>query len=212
MAPAPPAPFVVLASRSPQRKAILRQLGVPFRVVPSWHAESLAPGAPVNTVIDNALGKARVVAGREAAGLAPGHLILGVDTVVVLDERVMGKAATAAEATAFVTALSGRRHEVESGICLVAPGGGVWTGHARTVVTFRSLAPEAVASYVATQEWRERAGAYAIQGVGSALVTAVEGDYWNVVGLPVALLLDGFEQLGVAPFSWLCGAGRRSRR
>ena len=213
MAPAPPAPFVVLASRSPQRKAILRQLGVPFRVVPSRHAESLAPGDPVATVIDNALGKAREVAGREAAGLAPGDLVLGVDTVVVLDERVLGKAATRPRPPAFVAALSGRRHEVESGICLVGSGGRVWTGHARTVVTFRALCARGRREPTSRRsEWRERAGAYAIQGVGSALVTAVEGDYWNVVGLPVALLLDGFEQLGVAPFSWLSGAAPRARR
>ncbi len=178
---------MVLASRSPQREAILRQLGLPFRVAPSRHDESLVHGDPVGTAIANARGKAHEVAGREAAGLAPGHLVLGVDTVVVLDERVLGKAATSAEAAAFVGALAGRRHEVVSGACLVGAGGRTWSGHARTAVSFRALTPEAVAAYVATQEWRERAGAYAIQGVGSALVTAVEGDYWNVVGLPVAL-------------------------
>ena len=205
-APGAPALFVVLASRSPQREAILRQLGVPFRVAPSRHDESLVAGDPVATVTDNALGKARELAGREAGGLAPGELVLGVDTVVVLDQRVLGKAATSAEAGAFVGALSGRRHEVVSGVCLLGSGGRVWTGHARTTVTFRALAAEAVATYVATGEWRERAGAYAIQGVGSALVSAVAGDYWNVVGLPVALLLDGLEQFGVTPFSWLGGA------
>ena len=183
-APGAPALFVVLASRSPQREAILRQLGVPFRVAPSRHDESLVAG----------------------------DLVLGVDTVVVLDQRVLGKAATSAEAGAFVGALSGRRHEVVSGVCLLGPGGRVWTGHARTTVTFRALAAEAVATYVATGEWRERAGAYAIQGVGSALVSAVAGDYWNVVGLPVALLLDGLEQFGVTPFSWLGGAAPRVGR
>ena len=203
---------MVLASRSPQREAILRQLGLPFRVAPSRHDESLVPGDPVSTTIANARGKAREVAGREAAGLAPGHLVLGVDTVVVLDQRVLGKAATTAEAATFVSTLAGRRHEVVSGACLVGPDGRTWTGHARTVVTFRELAPEAIAAYVATGEWRERAGAYAIQGVGSALVAAVEGDYWNVVGLPVPLLLDGLERFGVAPFSWLGGGAPRPAR
>lgn len=203
---------MVLASRSPQREAILGQLGVPFRVTPSRHSEALVPGDPVATVIENAQGKAREVAGREAAGLAPGDLVLGVDTVVVLDEQVLGKAATSAEAGAFVSALAGRRHEVESGLCLLDAEGRAWTGHARTAVTFRALDPAAVAAYVATGEWRERAGAYAIQGVGSALVTAVAGDYWNVVGLPVPLLLDGLERFGVAPFSWLSGAGSRAGR
>jgi MAF protein len=195
----------VLASRSPQREAILRQLRLPFRVAPSRHHETTVPGDPLATVVANAVGKARDVAGRESAGLAlePGHLILGVDTVVVLDEGVLGKPADAAEAAAFLSALAGRRHDVVSGLCLLDSGGDAWTAHARTAVTFRALSRAAVAGYVATGEWRERAGAYAIQGVGSALVTAVDGDYWNVVGLPVALTLDGLAHFGVAPFSWL---------
>ena len=199
----------MLASRSPQRSAILAQLGVPFRVVPSRHDESLVAGDAVATVVANARGKALEVAGREAAGLAPGDLVLGVDTVVVLDERVLGKASSSAQAAAYLNELSGRRHLVESGLCLIGAGGRTWSAHARTAVTFRALAPQDVSAYLATQEWRERAGAYAIQGVGSALVSAVEGDYWNVVGLPVALLLDGFAQFGVAPFSWLGDAGSR---
>ena len=209
-APPRPAPFVVLASRSPQREAILRQLGLPFRVTPSRHLETTVPGDPVATVVGNAVGKAHEVAGRESAGpapavlaLEPGHLVLGVDTVVVLDERVLGKPADAAEAAAFLVALSGRRHDVVSGLCLLGAGGDAFTAHARTAVTFRALSRGAVASYVATEEWRERAGAYAIQGIGSALVTAVDGDYWNVVGLPVAVALDGLARFGVAPFSWL---------
>ena len=207
----------MLASRSPQREAILRQLRLPFRVAPSRHHETTVPGDPLATVVANAVGKARDVAGRESAGLAPaagslapaglalepGHLILGVDTVVVLDEGVLGKPADAAEAAAFLSALAGRRHDVVSGLCLLDSGGDAWTAHARTAVTFRALSRAAVAGYVATGEWRERAGAYAIQGVGSALVTAVDGDYWNVVGLPVALTLDGLAHFGVAPFSWL---------
>ncbi len=212
----------MLASRSPQREAILRQLRLPFRVAPSRHHETTVPGDPLATVVANAVGKARDVAGRESAGLAPaagslapaglapaglalepGHLVLGVDTVVVLDERVLGKPADAAEAAAFLSALAGRRHDVVSGLCLLDSGGDAWTAHARTAVTFRALSRAAVAGYVATGEWRERAGAYAIQGVGSALVTAVDGDYWNVVGLPVALTLDGLAHFGVAPFSWL---------
>jgi septum formation protein len=195
----------VLASRSPQREALLRQLRLPFRVAPSRHHETTVPGDPLATVVANAVGKAREVAGREPVGLAlePGHLVLGVDTVVVLDERVLGKPADAAEAAAFLSALAGRRHDVVSGLCLLDSGGDAWTAHARTAVTFRALSRAAVAGYVATGEWRERAGAYAIQGVGSALVTAVDGDYWNVVGLPVALTLDGLAHFGVAPFSWL---------
>ena len=142
---------------------------------------------------------------REAAGLALGQLVLGVDTIVVLDGEVLGKAASESQARAYVSALAGQRHLVDSGVCLIAADGHTWTGHARTAVTFRPLAPAAVAAYVATGEWRERAGAYAIQGIGSALVTGVEGDYWNVVGLPVTRLLEGLEQFGIAPFAWLPG-------
>ena len=206
-----PAPLLVLASRSPQRSAILAQLGVPFRVAPSRHDEAVVDGDPVKTVVDNALGKAREVAGREAGGLAPGQLVLGVDTVVVLDDRVLGKAGDVAEARTFLSALSGRRHLVDSGLCLIAADGRTWTGHARTGVTFRTLTTAALSAYLDTGEWRERAGAYAIQGVGSALVTAVEGDYWNVVGLPVARLLEGLESFGVAPFAWLEIARRDGR-
>jgi len=197
----------------------MRQLGLAFRVVPSRHVENHLHGEPVSTVVDNAAGKAREVAAREPAraregGPAPGsgapvsepgRLVLGVDTVVVLDGHILGKASSAVEARSYVTRLAGRTHDVFSGLCLVGPGGREWTGHARTAVTFRALAADAVAAYIATGEWRERAGAYAIQGVGSALVTAVDGDYWNVVGLPVALLLAGLETFGVAPFSWLAG-------
>ena len=194
---------MVLASRSPQRSAILKQLGVPFRVVPSRHDETLVVGDAVATVVAMARGMAAVGAGGVAAAPAPGHLVLGVDTVVALDDRVLGKAASAAQAGAFLSALAGRRHVVASGLCLIGAGGRTWSAHARTAVTFRTLTPQAVAAYVATGEWRERAGAYAIQGFGSALVMAVEGDYWNVVGLPVPLLLEGFAHFGVAPFAWL---------
>jgi len=213
----------VLASRSPQREAILRQLGLRFRVAPSRHDESHVHGDPVSTVVDNAVGKAREVAARDsdaatgtrvdatvsaaaaddgAPGAPPAELVLGVDTVVVLDGHILGKASSPDEATAYVARLAGRTHEVYSGLCLIAPGGREWTGHARTAVTFRALAPEAVATYVATGEWRERAGAYAIQGIGSALVAAVDGDYWNVVGLPVAVFMDGLAAFGVTPFGW----------
>ncbi len=205
--PKPPAtqpePLLTLASRSPQRRAILNQLGVPFRVEPSRHDEAVVPGDPVATVVENARGKAAEVAGRAAAGRAPGHLVLGVDTIVVLDERLLGKASSPAEAAACLEALSGRTHEVYSGICLVGAGERSVAAHAVTAVTFRPLPAAVVAAYVASGEWRERAGAYAIQGLGSALVTAVAGDYWNVVGLPVALLLDALATFGVQPFAWL---------
>ncbi|HMK93090.1 MAG TPA: Maf family protein, partial [Thermoleophilia bacterium] len=122
-----------------------------------------------------------------------------------VEGRVLGKAANAAQAREYLRLLSESRHEVYSGLHLCTREGGVST-HAVTGVTFRRLTAADIAAYVAAGEWRERAGAYAIQGVGSALVTAVEGDYWNVVGLPVTRLLEGLESFGVAPLAWLDGA------
>ncbi len=195
-----PGPRLVLASRSPQREAILRQLQIPFRVCVSRYHEAHRHGDPRALAEHNAAGKAREVAAREDVG--PGELVLGVDTVVVVDGRVYGKASSADEARAYLLALAGRTHEVWSGLCL-AGDGREERRHDTTLVTFRELDAAAADAYVASGEWRERAGAYAIQGIGSALVRAVEGDYWNVVGLPVDALVDALEAFGVAPFSWL---------
>jgi septum formation protein len=191
---------LVLASRSPQRSMILDLLRMPYRVVVSEHDEDLHDGDPVRTAELNARGKAEEVLAR--AGLRADELVLGVDTVVVLDDRVLGKAADEAEARAFLGLLAGRRHAVYSGLHL-CDADRSFTGHAVTGVTFRPLDADGVERYVASGEWRERAGAYAIQGVGSALVAAVDGDYFNVVGLPVPLLLDALARFGAPPFSWL---------
>jgi septum formation protein len=191
---------LVLASRSPQRDALLRQLQVPFRVVVSEHDEDLHDGDPVRTVERNALGKAAEVLGR--VRLHPGELVLGVDTVVVIDGRVLGKAESERQAAEYLRLLAGRRHEVYSGLHLCDAVRGV-SAYAVTGVTFRPLGDDDIASYVAAGEWRERAGAYAIQGIGSALVAAVDGDYFNVVGLPVAELVTALAAFGAAPFSWL---------
>jgi septum formation protein len=180
---APPAPPLLLASRSPQRRAILEQLGIPFEVVaPQW--EELAGDEPTETVRANALGKARSV----APGGPAARPVLGVDTEVVLDGRVFGKAETEAEAEAMLEALAGRTHEVVSGLCLITPGWEV-VEHEVTRVTFRPLDARDLAAYVSFGEWEGRAGAYAVQGRGAALVERIEGDYLNVVGLPAALLV-----------------------
>jgi septum formation protein len=173
----------LLASRSPQRRAILEQLGIPFEVVMPSFAEESSGADPVAEVERRAQGKARSVAG--SAGDRP---VLGVDTEVVLDGRVYGKPADAAEAETMLEALSGATHEVVSGLCLLTPA---WEElrHEATQVTFRSLTPRELGLYVASEEWRGRAGGYAIQGLGGALVERIEGDYLNVVGLPAALLV-----------------------
>ncbi len=195
---------LVLASRSPQRKVLLAQLGIPFRVVVSEYDEDLHDGEPVHTVERNARGKAEDVLAR--VRLRSGELVLGVDTVVMVDGSVLGKAHGEGTAAAYLRLLAGRRHQVYSGLHLCSRARSV-TAHAVTGVTFRDLTEADIARYVAGEEWRERAGAYAIQGVGSALVAAVDGDYFNVVGLPVAELTTALAAFGAAPFSWLGAAG-----
>ena len=123
------------------------------------------------------------------AGRTADRPVLGVDTVVRLDDRVLGKPADEAEARAMIASLAGRSHVVESVLALVTADGEE-TASSRTSVTFRALDDRGVADYVATGEWHGRAVGYAIQGRGAALVTRIEGDYTNVVGLPVAALID----------------------
>ena len=176
--------MLVLASRSPQRRAILEQLGIEFEVRPS-DAEELTEGAARDVVVENAVRKAQAV---------EGDLVLGADTEVFLDGRVFGKAGNEGEAEAYLRELSGRAHEVWGGIAL-REGGELRTAHAVTRVTFAQLDDSRVDWYLATGEWRERAGAYAIQGYGSALVESIQGDFWNVVGLPVPQLLRLAPQL-----------------
>jgi septum formation protein len=191
---------LVLASRSPQRKHLLEQLGIPFRVVVSNHDEGVTDGNPAHTVQQNARGKAEEVLAHEP--VESGELVLGVDTVVVSDGEILGKARDAEEAAQFVRRLAARRHEVYSGIYLTSRKVAL-ANHVVTGVTFRALTDGELAAYVDTGEWRERAGAYAIQGIGSGLVQRVDGCYSNVVGLPVAELVRLLASVGVKPFSWL---------
>ncbi len=182
MADAPPAPPLILASTSPQRRAILEQLGIPFEVVaPRYDEETPQVGDAVRVVREHAQAKARSVAGGDRP-------VLGVDTAVVLDGLIFGKPAAAAEAERMLEELAGKTHVVVSGLCLRTPGWEV-VEHEGTRVTFRELTPRDLAGYVGTGEWEGRAGAYAIQGRGAALVRGIEGDYLNVVGLPAALLV-----------------------
>ena len=173
----PPAPPLILASRSPQRHAILEQLGIPHEVVvPAYDERGEDP-------LEHAAGKARSV-----AGTADGRPVLGVDTVVVCEGSVLGKPADSEDAERMLETLAGKTHEVVSGLCLLTPA---WQElhEERTRVTFRALTARDIAWYLLAEEWRERAGSYAIQGLGASLVERIEGDYLNVVGLPAALLV-----------------------
>jgi septum formation protein len=169
---------LILASRSPQRRSILEQLGVRFDVVVP-EVEEASDGDARGMVIENALRKARAVRG---------GLVLGVDTTVVVDGHVFGKPGDRDEAARTLRLLSGREHEVWSGIAVLRDGE-EHTSAACTRVRFRTVDEPLMRWYLDSGEWRDRAGGYAIQGRGAALVEGVEGDFWNVVGLPVPELL-----------------------
>jgi septum formation protein len=178
------APLLVLASASPQRRAILTDLGIPFEACPT-EVEEETGGAPEAVVVRNALRKARAA----QAQVGRRRSVLGADTEVFLDGRQFGKPETREEARSFLTELSGRTHEVFTGLALLEEERSR-TGVERTAVTFRELDSAAIEDYLKAGEWRGRAGGYAVQGEGERLIAGIDGDYWNVVGLPTALLLD----------------------
>jgi septum formation protein len=185
---------LVLASSSPQRRAILIQVGLPFEVVAPTYEEVPLVGSSEEIVRTRALGKARSVALHR-----PGRLVLGIDTEVsVEDGAVAGKPASPAEAAAMLRRLAGRAHRVHSGLALVGPALED-VSVAMTEVRLRPLTAAEIDDYVATGEWEGRAGGYAIQGAGAALVERIDGCYTNVVGLPAGLLAERLEALGLRP-------------
>ncbi len=172
---------LILASRSPQRRAILEQLGVTFEVR-ATDARELTHGDAEQVALENARRKARAAA-------RAGEIVLGVDTVVATDAGLWGKPPDGEAARATLRHLSGVTHHVVSGLALISPEG-ERTATETTAVTFRELPDTLLDPYIATDEWRQRAGGYAIQGRGALFVTRIEGDYLNVVGLPVATLYE----------------------
>ena len=183
-------PRIVLASASPQRKTLLRALGLDFQVIPS-NVEESTEGDPREVVLANALAKGRTVAARRRK---PALVIAG-DTEVVVDGRAVGQPALEGEARWCLETLSGRSHEVLGALALIGPDteGGQpveRTGVESSRVTFGQLGEELIDSYLASGEWRGRAGGYAVQGLGSAFVSGLEGDVSNVIGLPIGLLLQ----------------------
>jgi septum formation protein len=147
-------------------------------------------GDPQAVATANAAAKARAV----AAQLGPGAFVLGADTVVAVDGEIFGKPGDAEHAAAMLRRLQGRSHEVWSAIA-VAAGGGLQSAAARTTVHFAPADEATIAWYVGTGEWRERAGAYAIQGKGALLVDRIDGDYFNVVGLPITALRERLPEI-----------------
>ncbi|MGE5597932.1 MAG: Maf family protein [Bacteroidota bacterium] len=186
---------LILASTSPRRAALLRKLGIPFRVEPSDYSEQAGnrPGDPARLVEELAAGKAKEVSARLGRGL-----VLGADTVVALSGAVLEKPSDPEDARRMLAALSGRWHEVHTGLALIrADIMEVRTAHERTRVKFRTLLPGEIDAYVRTGEPMDKAGAYGIQGLGAALVERVDGCYTNVVGLPLACLISLLREGGI---------------
>lgn len=177
---------LILASASPRRSAILRALQFEFRVVPADDGteDAVSASDPYAEAAASARLKARNVARRVA-----GAVVIGADTVVVLDGTSLGKPADDSEARRFLRALSGREHVVATGVVISKAGGEV-EGIERTRVRFRDLTDAEIDAYVSTGECRDKAGGYAVQGLGAPLVRSISGCYYNVVGLPVGLLFD----------------------
>jgi septum formation protein len=176
-------PALVLASASPRRQELLARLGIPFTVEPSHIPEIHPPGPPVQALAAVALDKARAIASRWTAGAV---IVLGADTEVVLDGRYLGKPRDAADAVRMLHELGGRTHEVITGVALVeARSGREETAAVTTRVTMVAASDKEIAAYVATGEPLDKAGGYAVQGLGARLVARVDGCVTNVVGLPV---------------------------
>lgn len=183
-------PMLVLASGSPRRRDILAALGLTFTVRRPDLEETIVPGeSPESAVLRLAEKKA------DSVSVAPGELVLAADTVVVLDGDLLGKPADDREAIEMLMRLSGCSHEVFTGLALRVERRTV-SMVTRTEVTFRSFDRVECEAYVATGEPLDKAGAYGIQGFGSALVECIHGDFFNVMGLPVATLLRLFASLG----------------
>jgi septum formation protein len=176
---------LTLASASPQRRAILEQVGIAFDVRVSGVDEE-THGDPVAVAEENARRKALAV---------PSPLTLGADTLVAVDGDILGKPANADQAREYVARLAGRTHQVVGAIAVVRDSELAHTAVETTKVHFRAASPALLDWYVATGEWEGRAGGYAIQGAGAVLVAGIEGDYLNVVGLPLARLLDLLPEL-----------------
>ncbi len=172
--------MLVLASHSPRRRELLLRAGIPFIVRPADIVEESRPGE-----VPEAHARRLARQKAEAVVAAPGEIILGADTIVVAGDRMLGKPATPAEAVSMLELLSGRTHEVITGICLRAAGRLVVDAE-RTCVRFVPMSRREIEEYVATGEPMDKAGAYGIQGPASKYIDRIEGCYFNVVGLPVA--------------------------
>ncbi len=207
----PSRPDIILASASPRRAALLRQIHLPFRVLPSSMDEdgesALEGETPEAFASRLALAKAREVAERLARGL-----VIGADTVVVCDGKMLGKPRDSSEAQGFLLSLAGRIHRVTSGVAVLEiETGRAEVGSSTTKVRMRAFGAKEAARYVASGEPLDKSGAYGIQGWGALLVEGIQGDYFTVVGLPLALLAKLLRRFGVDPWEAAEVEGRSAR-
>ncbi len=189
--------MIILASGSPRRRELLSLLGLPFEVISSDADESTPPGlTPAEIVRSLALRKAEAVrpsAGERAA------VIVGSDTIVVLGNQVLGKPADTQDSRDMLQLLQGRTHQVYTGVaCIGLPEGKTVVEHRVTSVTMRAMSMDEISAYIATGEPADKAGSYAIQGLGATLVERIEGCYFNVVGLPLSLLGEMLSGFGIS--------------
>ncbi|MFP5527362.1 Maf family protein [Peptococcus simiae] len=190
---------LVLVSTSAQRQALLAQLGLPFTVAaPKLEVETLKPGWGLDEALaDLAFRKAQTVRADY-----PDALLIGCDTMVVADGEPLGKPADLAAARQMLEALSGRVHQVKSGLALLVPDGRSFQATVTTQVQMKNLTEGLIEAYLATHESRNRAGSYAIQGRGVALTEGIQGSYTNVVGMPLEVLCQWLADIGEEPFGY----------
>ena len=186
---------IILASASPRRTELLKQIGLNHRILPSNFAEQLSgEKTPAENVAILALGKAMSVSNELKQGV-----VIGADTIVVADGQILGKPHSIAEARAMLKRLSGRVHQVMTAVAIVDASGqkARWQCVEITQVTFRALDEKLLQWYLSTGESMDKAGAYGIQGYGALLVEKIDGCYFNVVGLPLRRVAEGLEKFGV---------------
>ncbi|MBZ5599524.1 MAG: Maf family protein [Acidobacteriia bacterium] len=195
---------MVLASASPRRQDLLRNAGIPFVVQPTDIPEIPRVGESPRACAERLAGEKAFAVFRER----PEDLILGADTIVVIDDEMLGKPRDAKDAARMLRLLAGKTHQVTTGVCLVGPSalrtgnrhlttGGGDIRSETTLVTMQPLTEDDVRAYVATGEPMDKAGAYAIQGIASRWISRIEGDYFNVVGLPVPLVCRMLRERGM---------------
>lgn len=193
---------IILASASPRRRELLQQIGAKFMVFPAQGEEIITKEVPAEVVVELAAGKAGEIYNREVADkrMQQDTLVIGADTIVVCDGRILGKPKDETDAAAMLKLLSGRTHEVYTGVSLRIwqKGTTTWNDfYEKTEVTMYPINDAEIQAYIDSREPMDKAGAYGIQGIGAKFIRKIDGDYNNVVGLPLARIYQEMMRLGV---------------